>query len=276
MTRVSRLRSLLALPFPLGAGFGGLTISLEGGLDEVDEFFFARASSASSFSRRTVSSAIFFSSSAHRGQPPGWGSSMMRTSYRLTPNQPRAVLAAVNGYLIRLPITTWPGWVIALWTAAAVAVGYSAPSLTRLAAEGQGKLLGKDAESQLAADGLSLAWPDQAYESLAVAAFYRADGLTANDIGCAKRLARRIEGGDHPAAVLRVLGPDSAPDIANRLFSGDGTVVLVATALSTSFVAPATHEAVAWLQSQVRADQLDVPDGLVVRGWVMLSLGATI
>ena len=191
----------------------------------------------------------------------------MRTSYRLTPNQPRAVLAAVNGYLIRLPITTWPGCVIALWTAAAVAVGYSAPSLTRLAAEGQGKLLGKDAESQLAADGLSLAWPDQAYESLAVAAFYRADGLTANDIGCAKRLARRIEGGDHPAAVLRVLGPDSAPDIANRLFSGDGTIVLVATALSTSFVAPATHEAVAWLQSQVRADQLDVPDGLVVR-WV--------
>ena len=94
----------------------------------------------------------------------------------------------MNGYLVRLPITTWPGWVIALWTAAAVTVGYWAPSLTRLAAEGQGKLLGKDAESQLAADGLSLAWPDQAYESLAVAAFYRADGLTANDIACAKRL----------------------------------------------------------------------------------------
>ena len=139
--------------------------------------------------------------------------------------------------------------------------------MTRLAAEGQGKLLGKDAESQRAAEGLSLAWPDQAYESLAVAALYRADGLTANDIAYANHLARRIEGGDHPAAVLRVLGPDSAPDIAKRLFSGDGTVVLVATALSTSFVAPATHEAVAWLQSQVRADQLDIPDGLVVR-WV--------
>ena len=127
-----------------------------------------------------------------------------------------------------------------------------------------------------AAEGLSLAWPDQAYESLAVAALYRADGLTANDIAYANHLARRIEGGDHPAAVLRVLGPDSAPDIAKRLFSGDGTVVLVATALSTSFVAPATHEAVAWLQSQVRADQLDIPDGLVVR-WVGDALiGATI
>ena len=55
MTRVSRLRSCLRLPFPLGAGFGGLTISLEGGLDEVDEFFFARARSASSFSTRAAS-----------------------------------------------------------------------------------------------------------------------------------------------------------------------------------------------------------------------------
>ena len=35
--------------------------------------------------------------------------------------------------------------------------------------------------------------------------------------------------------------------------------------LSTSFVAPATHEAVAWLQSQAQAAQLDLPEGLEVR-----------
>ena len=35
--------------------------------------------------------------------------------------------------------------------------------------------------------------------------------------------------------------------------------------LSTSFVAPATQEAVAWLQSQARADRLDLPEGLEVR-----------
>ena len=167
--------------------------------------------------------------------------------------------------LLRSPITSRPGWVVALWFAAAVAVGLCAPNLTRLAAEGQGKLLGKDAESLRAAEELSLAWPDQAYESLVVAALYRADGLTATDIGYAKRLARRIEGRDRPRAVLRVLGPDSAPEVAERLFSRDRTVVLVAAPLSTSFVAPATHEAVAWLQSQARADQLDLPDGLVVR-----------
>jgi hypothetical protein len=38
--------------------FGGLTISLEGGLDELDEFFFNRASSASSCSWRAINAAI--------------------------------------------------------------------------------------------------------------------------------------------------------------------------------------------------------------------------
>ena len=50
-----------------------------------------------------------------------------------------------------------------------------------------------------------------------------------------------------------------------RLLSKDGTVALVAVPLSTSFVAPATHEAIAWLQSQARAAQLDLPEGLEVR-----------
>ena len=39
----------------------------------------------------------------------------------------------------------------------------------------------------------------------------------------------------------------------------------MAVPLSTSFVAPATHEAVAWLESQARADRLDLPQGLEVR-----------
>ena len=50
--------------------------------------------------------------------------------------------------------------------------------------------------------------------------------------------------------MLRVLGPGSSPEIARRLKSKDGTVALVAVPLSTSFVAPATHEAVAWLESR--------------------------
>ena len=65
--------------------------------------------------------------------------------------------------------------------------------------------------------------------------------------------------------MLRVLGPGSPPEVAGRLRSKDGTVALVAVPLSTSFVAPATHEAVAWLQSQARADRLELPEGLEVR-----------
>ena len=55
-----------------------------------------------------VSSAVFFSSSAHRGQPPGLGSSIMRTSYRLTPNQPRATPGGVNGYQLSTSVA-FPG-----------------------------------------------------------------------------------------------------------------------------------------------------------------------
>ena len=97
--------------------------------------------------------------------------------------------------------TSRPGWIVALWVAAAVAVGLCAPDLTRLAAEGQGNLLGRDAESLRAGEALRLAWPDQAYESLAVAALHRPGGLSATDIGYAKRLvaadrgARSSEGG---------------------------------------------------------------------------------
>src|SRR4051794_28642809 len=82
----------LRLPLPLRAGFGGLTISPEGGLDELEEFFLAAVSSASSFARRAVSSAIFSISSAHRGQPPGWRPSIINPGYRLTRYQPRAIL----------------------------------------------------------------------------------------------------------------------------------------------------------------------------------------
>ena len=80
-----------------------------------------------------------------------------------------------------------------------------------------------------------------------------------------RRLAGRLGETDRPKAVLRVLGPASPPEIARRLKSNDGTVALVAVPLSTSFVAPATHEAVAWLESQTRADRLDRPQGLEVR-----------
>src|SRR5262249_11545569 len=65
-----------------------------------------------------------------------------------------------------------------------------------------------------------------------------------------------------PGAVLRVLGPLSTPEIAGRLVSRDRTVQLVALPLAPSFVAPAAHAAVVWLQEQALTPSLRQPAGL--------------
>ncbi len=65
--------------------------------------------------------------------------------------------------------------------------------------------------------------------------------------------------------MLRVLGPDSPPEVAARLVSRDGTTALVVVPMSSSFVAPATHRAVDWLESQTATGSLVPPHGLDAR-----------
>ena len=161
---------------------------------------------------------------------------------------------------LRSIVSRRPGAVIAVWLSVAAAVGLLAPDLTHLAAEGQAKLLARDAESLRAAEAIGRAWPGQAYESLAVAALHRPGGLSEADHKFAQQLAERFEAAGRPAPVLRVLGPRSIPEIAQRLLSRDGTAQIVAVPLATSFVAPLTHETVAWLQAQTAA--LTMPPGL--------------
>ena len=84
---------------------------------------------------------------------------------------------------------------------------------------------------------------------MVVAVLHRPGGLTDADRQYALRLSA-ASAADGPQEVLRVLGPARSPEIAERLVSPDGTVALVAVSLSTSFVAPVTHEAVAWLERQ--------------------------
>jgi RND superfamily putative drug exporter len=149
---------------------------------------------------------------------------------------------------------------VAAWLTLAVAVGVGSPDLTRLAAEGQSKLLGREAESRRAAELVKACWPDQAYESTAVAAFHRPSGLTEADRRFAARLAKRFEEADRPPVVLRVLGPNSRPEIADRLVSADGAVSLVIVPLDAANVAPAGHEAVDWLQAEADAALKEAPD----------------
>ena len=155
---------------------------------------------------------------------------------------------------LRTVLSRRPLWVVGAWTGLAPAVGLASPNLTKLAAEGQSKLLGTESESRRAAELVRRAWPDQAYESTVVLALHRPTGLTEADRRFAISLAQRFEAPDRPRAVLRVLGPTSRPEIAERLASPDGTLSLVVVPLDSSHVSPTAHAAIAWLQS--RADEL--------------------
>src|ERR1700691_5368748 len=120
---------------------------------------------------------------------------------------------------LRSMVTGQPGWGVVFWVALACVMGLLAPNMTRLAAESQASILGGDAESLGAAEVLRSAWPDQAYESLVVAALHRSSGLTAVDLSYATRLAERILAKDRPKAVIRVLEPGSPAPVAARLRS---------------------------------------------------------
>jgi RND superfamily putative drug exporter len=171
-------------------------------------------------------------------------------------------LASLWSFLSRRPI-----WVVASWAVLALTIGLTAPNLTKLAAEGQSKLLGRESESRRAAELVRQAWPDQAYESTAVLALHRPAGLTEADRQLAALLAQRFEANDRPATVLRVLGPASRPEIASRLTSRDGTVSLVVVPLNSAHVSPAAHQAVKWLEAQSReiAGQSSATAGLELR-----------
>ena len=168
--------------------------------------------------------------------------------------------------LLRSAVTRRPGWVVGTWVVVAVSVVLTAPDLTRLAAEGQAHLVDEDAESSRGARLIRDAWPDQAYESQVVVGLLRASGLTPGDRAFARRLSDRFEELEgRPVDVLRVLGPDSKPSVAERLVSKDGTLELVVVQLAESFVAPSTELAVRWLQDQAARPGLVSPDGLDLR-----------
>ncbi len=157
-----------------------------------------------------------------------------------------------------------PGWVVSGWFGVAIAIGLLAPNLTRLAAEGQAKLLGRDSESLKVAQIVAHVWPDYGYESMAVVGFHRSGGLTESDREYARRLARRFTQRDRPRVILRVVGPESQPEIAERLLSRDKALELVAVPMRAAFVAPVTQDAVAWLQSAAAEPAFSAPSGLEI------------
>ncbi len=166
---------------------------------------------------------------------------------------------------VRTFVSRRPAWIVTIWLAMAVGIGCFSPNLTRLAAEAQASMLPSDAESLRAAALVNQSWPDQAYESMAVAVLHRPGGLTQADRQYALELSRRFQGAGRPAAITGVVGPDSPREIAERLVSPDKTVSLVAVTLSSSFVAPVSHEVVGWMEHEARNTDLAVPAGLQIR-----------
>lgn len=164
--------------------------------------------------------------------------------------------------LLGLLVSRRPLAVTVFWGLLALLVGLAAPDLTRLAAEGQSKVLGRNAESLLAADMLAESWPEQSSRTLAILALHRAGGLTAGDRAYAARLAKYYAGPARPSEVLRVLGPNSEPEIARRMESRDRTMSLIAFPLASSFVAPVTLETVGQLQRIPSLGSLRAPAGL--------------
>ncbi|MDR3632208.1 MAG: MMPL family transporter [Isosphaeraceae bacterium] len=165
----------------------------------------------------------------------------------------------------RLAVCLHPGWVIVVWVLCAAVVGIAAPSLTQLAAREQANLLPGDAESQRVAALAARAWPEQSYQSMAVVALSRSEKLTSQDHEYARRLARQFESPQRPREILRVLGPQSDAEVAKRLESPGGRMQLVAVALSSAFVSPDAHRAVAWLQEKAADVAKTRPDGLQER-----------
>lgn len=166
-------------------------------------------------------------------------------------------------FLQRLPrsVAAFPLGIIGAWLALAVVVGLTSPSLTRLAAEGQADLLPSKAESIQVAEVVAHVWPAQAYQSMAVVALYRPEGLTDRDHEHARLLSRKFSGGG-PGTKRRVLGPESPPEIASRMVSRDRTMELIAVPLDDSFVSPAAHRVVAWLQQQAESVRASRSAGL--------------
>ncbi len=166
--------------------------------------------------------------------------------------------------LVRWVVSRFPGRTVAAWAALALVAVAVSPNLTRLAAEGQARLLPQNAESAQAAAMIHRVWPEQSYEALAVVALHRPGGLTSADHDFARKVADGIENVPaRPADILRVMGPRSQPELAERLISRDGTLQIVAVPFSTSFVAPSAQMAVGWLQERVKRTGPQ-PEGLEV------------
>lgn len=155
--------------------------------------------------------------------------------------------------------------VIGFWLILAGVLIAVSPDLTRLAAEGQANLLPKFSESSVAAALVRETWPDQSYQCTLVLGLRREAKLTSEDKEFALRISKGIEANTgRPKEVLRVMGPESRPEISTRLVSADGKMQLIVVPLDTSFVDPRTNDLIDWIQKTAVSAGGKPPEGLEI------------
>ena len=164
---------------------------------------------------------------------------------------------------VRWFVTRHPVPVVIFWVVLTLALVLGSPDLTKLAAEGQANLVPKFAESSVAAALVRETWPDQSYQCTVVLGLKRVSKLTSEDQAIARRLAQSVETStNRPKGILRVMGPDSRPEISTRLVSADGTMQLIVVPLETSFVDPRTYDLIDWIERTMKSEVGKLPEGL--------------
>ncbi len=168
--------------------------------------------------------------------------------------RPAIALDSFRWFVSQRPLMMVIGWIVVLG-----AVVSTAPSLTDLAARGQSELLPTGSESAQAAGLLAEGWPGQWSESAVAIGFYSEEGVLQSTgellpevFEYAARLINhlRTESDERPTAIGSIIGPDAAPELRNRLKSGDGKLFLTIVSINDSFVGIQSREAVDWLQEQ--------------------------
>ena len=101
---------------------------------------------------------------------------------------------------------------------------------------------------------------------MAVAVLHRPGGLTPADRQYALEAVAAISGrGKARGRSPGCLGRPRHPRSPSAWSATDKTVSLVAVTLSSSFVAPVSHDVVAWMERQAKATDLAAPAGLEIR-----------
>lgn len=149
--------------------------------------------------------------------------------------------------------------VIAVWVLLAVMMAVWAPPLEKVGITDQESFLPSGAPSVQAGQVIAEKFPEDSVIGDSIV-FFRAAGLTDDDMAYARGVEDWLASANAPAEVSRVVSVFSNPELEPMLRSSDSTAMLMSVEFSTAVSSAPTHEAV----NRIRAYLTDRPSGLEV------------